>query len=230
MTAPDDRPQSVMGRALLLLEPFRHDNNLTLTDLAEHAGLPRSSAHRMLLQLVDVGWLRRTGTTYQLGPKMMELGSLAQVHDRIHRTTVAAMHRLHRRCQMTVQLSVLDGDDLVCLEKVSGRWGAINLDTHVGQRRSAHGTAEGAALLDLRDGATSATHERIVTGSRGVQAHVIAAAFNAGRGEIAALSLAGPAGLTPPDAGHRLLLAAEFAVTELADSRSTRETGVTPSS
>lgn len=222
MSAPAERPQSVMGRALLLLEPFRSGNNLTLTDLAEHAGLPRSSAHRMLVQLVDVGWLRRTGTTYQLGPKMMELGSLAQAHDRIHRTIVATMHRLHRRSGMAVHLCVVDGEDLLCLEKISSRWGATSLDTHIGQRRPAHGTAEGAALLDLRDGATSAAHEQIVVSDKGVPAHVIAVAFDAGRGEAAALSLAGPADRTPADAHHRLILAAELAVAELADERPSR--------
>lgn len=214
-TTDDDRPQTVMGRVLVLLEPFRESGGLTLTELADRTGFPRSSTHRLLLQLVKVGWLRRSGTTYQLGPKMMELGSLAQNHDRIYRAAVSAMYQLYRRTGMAVHLTVLEGDDLLCLEKIGGRWAGV-LRTRVGQRRPARETAEGAALLALRDGYGSVVQECIVGCGAGEQVRCVAVAFDAGHGEIAALSLAGPAGRTPEGADRDLIRVAGLVAAALS--------------
>lgn len=213
-TIDEGRPQTVMGRVLVLLEPFREAGSLTLTELAEHTGFPRSSTHRMLLQLVEVGWLRRSGTTYQLGPKMMELGSLAQDHDRVYRAAVSAMYRLHKRTGMVVHLTVLEGDELLCLEKVGGRWAAM-LPTYVGQRRPAGETVEGAALLALRDGYGPAVRERVVECGAGGRVRCLAVAFDAGRPEIAALSLAAPLGWAPERVDRELVEAAGLVAAEL---------------
>ncbi len=216
MTPTDDeRPQTVMGRVLLLLEPFRDSDNLTLTELAERTGFPRSSTHRMLLQLVEVGWIHRTGTTYHLGPKLAELGSLAQSHDQIHQAALASMYQLHKRTRMAVHLAVLDGDDLLYLEKVGGRW-AATLPTNVGQRRPAHETVEGAALLAHRDSQEPGAAERILDGAAGEQVHCVAIAFAAPNGEIAALSLTGPAGRTPESAHRDLVMATDLVVSKLS--------------
>lgn len=205
MTA-GERPLSVMGRALLLLEPFRTSNALTLTELASHADLPRSSAHRMLAQLVDVGWLHRRGTVYQLGPKMAELGSLALHHDRVHRASIAVMHRLHRETGATVHLTVLDGDELLCLEKIGGRW-ADRLGTHSGRAQSATSLEWGSFLLEHHAGGTPGPHEHVITTDQGDSAHLLSIAFDAGPGpehESAALTLTRPGRSAP--AGDVLLL------------------------
>ncbi|MET8795924.1 helix-turn-helix domain-containing protein [Nocardia sp. NPDC004568] len=214
-TTNDNHPQTVMGRVLLLLEPFRESAGLTLTELAARTGLPRSSAHRMLLQLVGVGWLRRHGATYHLGPKMVELGSLAQNYDRVHRAAVAAMYQLHRRTGSAVHLAVLEGDELLYLEKIGGRWAAAVLPTHAGQRRSARETTDGAALLACRDGGAPAVREHVAGQDRGEPVHCVAVAFNAGHGEIAALSLTGPAGRMPESAVRDLVAAAGLVAARL---------------
>lgn len=213
-TTDEDRPQTVMGRVLVLLEPFRESGSLTLTELAERTGFPRSSTHRMLLQLVEVGWLRRSGTTYHLGPKMMELGSLAQNHDRVYRAAVSAMYQLHKRTGMVVHLTVLEGDELLCLEKIGGRWAAM-LPTHVGQRRPAGETVEGAALLALRDGHMPAVRERVVECGAGERVRCLAVAFDAGRPEIAALSLTAPLGWAPEGVDRELVEVAGLVAAEL---------------
>lgn len=215
MTATNDR-QSVMGRALLMLEPFRQSDGLTLTEIAEHTGFPRSSTHRMLVQLVEVGWIRRSGTTYHLGPKLMELGSLAQTHDRVHQAAQASMYRLHRRSGAVVHLAVLQGEELLYLEKIGGQW-ATALCTHIGQRRPTHETAEGAALVAQRDGYATTVHERIHVRSAGDRIHCLAAAFDAGRGEVGAISLTSPAGKMAKGASQALRLVTDMMASKLAD-------------
>ncbi|MBF6354994.1 helix-turn-helix domain-containing protein [Nocardia higoensis] len=216
MTAVADRSQTVMGRVLLLLEPFRERDGLTLTELAERAGFPRSSAHRMLSQLVDVGWLRRNGTSYHLGPKMVELGSEARAHDRIYRAAAPLMYRLHKRTGMAVRLIVLEGDELLVLEQIGGRWAAAALRTRPGQRRRAQGAVEGAALLAVRAGRGPVLRECVVPGGSGGQVRCLTVGFEAGRDEIAALSLSGPAGRKLDGAVRDLASAVDSLASELA--------------
>ncbi|WP_026061712.1 IclR family transcriptional regulator [Rhodococcus rhodochrous] len=212
-------PSSVMDRLDLLLEPFRDTDGLTLTELCRRTGFPRSSAHRMLLQLVRVGWMRRSGTTYHLGPKIVELGALAQAHDRIHSAALRSMYALHRETGLAVHLTVLDNDQVVYLEKVSGA--QVTDSTWAGQRRLAEDTVAGLALLARRDRSHPA-----LTGSNGHSIvggvvhggecfrHAVAA-FAAGDGEIAALSLAGPVEAMSEDAVRRLRRAADHLETTL---------------
>lgn len=193
---PPARPHSVMGRALLLLEPFRSADGLTLTDLARHADLPRSSVHRMLAQLTEVGWLVRRGTRYHLGPALMELGTLAQHHDRIHRAGLEVVHRVHRTTGAVVHLTVLDGDDLICLEKAGGRW-SESLGSHAGRAQSAHDLPWGEFLLAHRNGGSAGPHSHVLIDTDGAPAHLLSLAFAAGRGESACLTLTHP-GRTAP--------------------------------
>jgi len=210
-----DRPHTVMGRVLLLLEPFRERDSLTLTELADRAGFPRSSTHRMLSQLVEVGWLRRDGTSYHLGPKMVELGSGARDRDRIHRAAAPAMYHLHKRTGMAVHLTVLDGADVLVLEKVGGRWAAAALHTRSGQRRPAREAAEGAALLAVRAGRGRILRECLVPGGSGQSVRCVTVAFDAGCGEIAALSVSGPAGQALGGAVRDLALVVDRVVAQL---------------
>lgn len=212
MPAAIESSQTVMGRVALLLEPFRTADGLTLTELAQRTGFPRSSTHRMLLQLVKVGWIRRSGTTYHLGPKMIELGALAQAHDRIHRAALPTMYDLHEDTGLVVHLAVLEGQSLLYLEKVGGRW-AADMHSRAGQRRPARETTAGVALLTRRDGPDPGVCDGFLFASGvvhgGNRIRGIAAAFDAGRGEIAALSLAGPPETIPPGADIRLRHAAD---------------------
>lgn len=222
MSVASGIPQSVMGRVTALLEPFRDAERLTLTELSQRTGFPRSSAHRLLLQLVQVGWIRRDGRSYLLGPKIVELGALARTHDRIHAAALPMLHRLWRSTGLAVRLATLEGENVLYLEQVGGRWTAT-LPTHPGDRLPARTTPEGAALLAL-PGTTSAVLVRSgpvppAHAATGSHLHCVAAAFDAGRGESAALSVIGPAGRLPDDATPRLHEAARAVATLLAADR-----------
>ncbi|MFD6856138.1 IclR family transcriptional regulator [Rhodococcus sp. NPDC060090] len=209
MTATFESPNTVMGRVTALLQPFRDTEGLTLTELARRTGFPRSSTHRMLLQLVQVGLVHRDGTTYHLGPKLLELGALARTHDRVHQVSLPTLYDLRRHTGLVVHLAVLEGESLLYLEKIGGRWSA-DLRTRAGERRPARGTVEGAAMLAFRDAADEAA---TCVGDR---ICCIAAAFDAGHGEIAALSVAGPREHVPDDLSRRVRAAADTVATRAA--------------
>lgn len=158
-------PSAILDRASLLLDAFDGPGRLTLAQIVRRTGLPRSSAHRMLERLVQLRWLRREGRDYELGLRLMELGSLAVHQDRLHRAAMPFLHELHRVTGFVVHLAVLDGADVVYLDKVGGDLSA-SVPTRVGGRRPAHCTAVGKAILAYAD---ESRLDELVTGQAGAR-------------------------------------------------------------
>src|SRR5258705_10066 len=128
-------PSAVIDRISLVLDAFDGPGRLTLAQIVRRTGLPRSSAHRMLERLVQLRWLRRSGRDYELGMRLVELGSLAVHQDRRGRAASPLLGQLHRATGLVVHLAALYGP------------GAHDSDGHLAQRRRrpAAGGADAAA-------------------------------------------------------------------------------------
>jgi DNA-binding IclR family transcriptional regulator len=150
MTTKSCTPSAVLDRVSLVLDAFDGPGRLSLAQVVRHTGLPRSSAHRMLERLVQLRWLRRQGRDYELGMRLVELGSAAVHQNRLHRAALPVLHELHRATGLVVHLAVLDGTDVVYLEKIAGAFGAA-IPTRIGGRQPAHCAAVGKALLAFCD-------------------------------------------------------------------------------
>lgn len=149
-TAEPTTPSAVIDRISLVLDAFDGPGRLTLAQIVRRTGLPRSSAHRMLERLVQLRWLRRSGRDYELGMRLVELGSLAVHQDRLVRAARSMLGELHRTTGLVVHLAVLDGSDVVYLDKVGDRMIAA-IPTRVGGRQPAHCAAVGKAILAYND-------------------------------------------------------------------------------
>ncbi|WP_081485459.1 IclR family transcriptional regulator [Mycobacterium xenopi] len=146
VTVGSTTPTAVIDRVSLVLDAFDGGGRLTLAQIVRRTGLPRSSAHRLLERLVQLRWLRRSGRDYELGIRLMELGSLAVHQDRLHRAATQLLHDLHRATGLVVHLAVLDGSDVVYLDKIGDRMAAA-IPSRVGGRQPAHCTAVGKAIM-----------------------------------------------------------------------------------
>lgn len=155
----EESPSSVLDRVALILSALDDGESLTLSEIVDRTGIPRSSIHRMLNRLVMLHWLRRTDRTYQLGYRFIELGSLALQQDTLHRAAQPLMHELHRITGMVVHLGVLDGPDVVYVEKIGGVLGTT-VPTRVGGRLPASKSAVGRALLAFADSVSPADDHR----------------------------------------------------------------------
>jgi len=149
-TVEQATPSAVIDRVSLVLDAFDGPGRLTLAQIVRRTGLPRSSAHRMLERLVTLRWLRRSGRDYELGMRLVELGSLAVHQDRLHRAAGPLLHDMHRATGLVVHLAVLDGTDVVYLDKIGDRMAAA-IPTRVGGRQPAHCAAVGKAILAYHD-------------------------------------------------------------------------------
>jgi DNA-binding IclR family transcriptional regulator len=145
LTSADDR--SVLNRAFRIMAAFDGDGaELSLTDLAERTGLPKPSLHRLAAQLIEQGALERTRYGYQLGMRIFEMGGLVPRQRRLRDIALPYIEDLYEATHQTVHFAILDGRDVVYLERIFGS-GSMPLPTRVGGRLPAYCSAVGKAML-----------------------------------------------------------------------------------
>lgn len=146
-SAHRELPPSMLERMTLILDAFEaRTTRLTLEDVARHTHLPRSTAHRILDQLVNLKWLEHGAFGYGLGGRALGLGGSDGGHAQIREAAAPLLHNLHLRTGLVVHLAVLDGPDVYYLDKVGGRF-ATSVPSRVGGRAPVHSTALGKAML-----------------------------------------------------------------------------------
>ncbi len=118
-----------------------------LAELSQRMGLTRSTTHRLANALIDRGFLSylpRDG--YQLGPKLIQLGFLAQSQADIVQIARPRMETLAADTEDTVHLGRMDGDLALYLDKIAGRR-RVEISSRIGDRQPLTSTGLGKALL-----------------------------------------------------------------------------------
>lgn len=136
-------------KALSILELFTLDKpELRVVDMVAQLGLHKSTVHRLVLTLERVGYLRRNVQrgSYSLGLRLVELGALAISNLELRGQARPHLERLRQDLGQTVHMAVLDGPDIVYIEKIEGKTG-VQLYSAVGRRVPCHCTALGKVLL-----------------------------------------------------------------------------------
>jgi IclR family pca regulon transcriptional regulator len=136
-----------LARGLDVLTAFDADHrSMTLTEVATAAKLARPTARRLLLTLEELGYVRSTGGTFSLTPKVLALG-MAYVGSLglwdIARPHLAA---LVARTGESSSMAQLDGSDIVYVARVSVPK-LIALRVDIGTRFPAAQTSQGKVLL-----------------------------------------------------------------------------------
>jgi IclR family acetate operon transcriptional repressor len=131
----------------MLEELSRHGSGASLEELASSVALPKSSLHRTLAALRQRGFAtQREDGRYLLGPDLLRIAF--DFYDRLDvrvwlRPT---LERLRAELNETIHLGVLDGADVVYVDKLEPTH-PIALSSKIGGRNPAHCTAVGKALL-----------------------------------------------------------------------------------
>lgn len=140
---------SSVDKALALLTSFGSDaQSLGVSDLARRAGLPKSTAFRLLAILVAWGLVQRIGTRYSIGATVGKLAELAgsPAADAIRDLALPYLQDLYETTHETVHLAVPQGSDILYIEKIFGH-NRVATPTQVGGRINAGCTALGKAIL-----------------------------------------------------------------------------------
>jgi IclR family pca regulon transcriptional regulator len=153
-----------LERGLEILASFNSGRALLgVSELAREVALSRSTTHRYVATLAALGYLEQdVGTRkYRLGPKVLDLGFSAISSMELREVSAPHLQRLSDETGHTVNMAILDGPDIVYIERCrSAQRGQneIDLNLHVGSRLPAYCTSMGKVLLahlsaDERDAA-----------------------------------------------------------------------------
>ena len=125
---------------------------ILLIELAALLGLNRSTAHRLASALVERRYLaHELGSGYRLGPKLLELGFLAQDQADLVQLARPHLEALAATTDDTVHLGVMEAERALYLDKIPGRR-RVEISSRVGDRHPLTSTGLGKALLlDLAD-------------------------------------------------------------------------------
>lgn len=109
--------------------------------------LPKSSTSNLLDTLVSIGLVRRDERGYSLGVRLIELGAAAA--DSLDIRTVArpVLHSLSELGIGTSNLAILQGHDVLYIDKLNNPNHVIQIATRVGGTAPAHATALGKVLV-----------------------------------------------------------------------------------
>lgn len=138
--------RSTIDRALSLLEVI-DTRHLTLTEIAQRAQIPLTTAGRILSALESWGGVERSERgTYQIGLRLWEVGARASAASTLREAARPAMQRLVETTRENVQLAVLDQSAALVIERLHGS-DAVRTVTQIGRRLPLHATAVGRVLL-----------------------------------------------------------------------------------
>lgn len=146
---------SVLEKATQILDVVTESPEAaTLTTIAQRLGLPRSSIHRLLSELVQQGLLFRVGTAnYAPGPRLARWGEAASGVGDLVRLSKGSMVRLRDEVGESVHLYVRQRDRRVCVSAVDGNF-ELRHFTEVGKPLPLSVGASGKLLLAFADAAT----------------------------------------------------------------------------
>jgi IclR family pca regulon transcriptional regulator len=148
----EPRYSQSLERGLAILSCFTPARPvLGIADIADHLGMSRSTTHRYVITLVALGYLEQGASRkYRLGLRVTDLGMSALNSTGLREHSHSYLQELRQRTSYTVSLGVLDGPDVLFINRArSFRPGQseIDLDLHAGSRLPAHCTAIGKLLL-----------------------------------------------------------------------------------
>ena len=140
-----------LERGLAILSSFQSAQPLLgVSDLSRTVGLSRSTTHRYVATLAALGYLQQDADTrkYRLGPRVLDLGFSAINSMELRHVCAPHLKALSDATRRTVNMAVLDGTDIVYIERCRAPGPReIDLNLHVGSRLPAYCTSMGKVLL-----------------------------------------------------------------------------------
>jgi DNA-binding IclR family transcriptional regulator len=147
----EKRPSHVqsVARALEILEALARENReLTLTEIAEKMGWPKSTVHGLLATLRDYRFVEQSAQSgrYHLGVRLFEFGHIVANSWDIRAVALPQMQRLNQEYGEMIQLATEDGGEVLYIEKLDSKH-FMRIVSEEGSRLPMHCSALGKALL-----------------------------------------------------------------------------------
>jgi IclR family KDG regulon transcriptional repressor len=127
----------------------RQDTGMTYSEVVSALKIPKSSAHRILKDLTELGYLNFNPETkrYFGSLRLASLGAEVMSHFRLREHIRPYLMEMHRGTEHTINLGIMEGTTGVFVDKIESRDFGIKLFSEIGKTFPLHCTGLGKALL-----------------------------------------------------------------------------------
>jgi len=151
--AVSDNPKNVvqsLAKGFRVLEAFTPgEPELTLAEVARRAAVDNATAFRLLNTLTMLGYVDRApgGRNFRLSLKVLDLGFNAIARMELRDRVRPVLRSLVGEVNEAASVAVLDGSEVVYIERVQAGMVRLGVDVRVGSRIPAYCSAVGLAIL-----------------------------------------------------------------------------------
>jgi DNA-binding IclR family transcriptional regulator len=145
-----------LERAFCLLELLGEaDHAVAISELARMSGLPLGTTHRLLDTLARLQYVEHDPVShrYALGPRILHLRPPTLDKHNLGMQAMPVMKALMQRVNETVHLAVLDGGEIVYIDRIEGLQ-TQGMYTRIGKHNAVHCTALGKAMMAFQPAET----------------------------------------------------------------------------
>ena len=137
-----------VAKAIRLIDCFAEARRpLSLQELAQVTGMPKSTVHGLLAPLRESGIISQAADgKYHLGIRLFELGSIVSASWNIVPLARPHLQNIAVQTGQSVQLSMIDKGEVLIVDYADTN-SSLRVVTEVGDRLPVHSTAAGKAML-----------------------------------------------------------------------------------
>ena len=137
-----------LDRAIVILGIVATEDGMTLSEIARKADLPTSTVHRLLTTLQRRGMVGHDAASgsWTVGVELFRIGSAYLRIRKLPEIGRPIIRDLGRDVDETVNLSMLDGHELVCVAQAESH-AAVRAFFRLGRRLPMHASAAGKSIL-----------------------------------------------------------------------------------
>lgn len=147
----DDQSKSgtIQGvtKAFNIIGTLQELDGARVNELADHMGLPTSTAHVYLKTLREAGYVKKQGQAYRLSLRFLEHGGFERRQMDIYRAAKFRINELAEETNEAANLGVEEDGQRVLIYKSEAPDDAVYDNAATGERTNMHWTALGKSLL-----------------------------------------------------------------------------------
>lgn len=137
-----------LARGLDVLGTFDSAHrSMTLSQVAERAGIPRAAARRFLMTLQSLGFVRSHGREFALTPQVLRFGFSYLATLRLPEIARPHLDAFVREAGESVALAILDGDSVVFVANAAAQGRYLTVTLEVGKRLPWYVASSGRVLV-----------------------------------------------------------------------------------
>ncbi|GAB3031565.1 IclR family transcriptional regulator [Natronobiforma cellulositropha] len=129
-----------------IVEYLKDVDGARVTEVADALGIAKSTVHRHLVTLVEIGCVVKEGDIYDVGFRFLEFGEYAKTRKAAYAMAEEKVKELAAKTEERAQFLVEEHGQSVFVYRETGR-NAVQTDPGIGKRVPIHASAAGKAIL-----------------------------------------------------------------------------------